>query len=516
MSMTIKSYLESKSDQYGDKEFLIFQDKSYTFEEINDMSNKFANYLDEYGLDRGEKISIMLPNCPEYIICWFGASKNGIINVNVDVNLKGDMLKRQITTGNPKILVIHQNYLNRYKKSDLSNEIDTLLIVGSNTDSTSDSNSVRKFEDVMQGRSKELNSERNISRGQTDSVIFTSGTTGPAKGCLLPGENFVYYGEESGETIGVQEEDRIFTVTPLYHASNRGNVFTTLSANASIVIMSDFSASNYWEQVIDYDATMIINHWAIHGMLLDQPHRKVETEHNVWSVGPLQGTHAEEFMNRFGINSAWTAYGSSEAGIATNMEVVNDPDSVWTGLYGGYEFESVNVGILNNNDELLSKGETGEIVVRPDKPHRIFKGYFDNPRKTIDAFENLWYHTGDLGKIEDGLHFVGRKSTSIRKKGKWVPMEEVENVLEELPNVSKAILSGIEGEYGEDIKANIVRSGELAPEEVIGYSQENLADHMIPRYVEFLEESAIPTVGGTEKIQRYKLEGVKDAWDRKS
>ncbi|HWU39980.1 MAG TPA: hypothetical protein VN203_20205, partial [Candidatus Acidoferrum sp.] len=169
-------------------------------------------------------------------------------------------------------------------------------------------------------------------------------------------------------------------------------------------------------------------------------------------------------------------------------------------------------------DEEVPPGTVGEIVVRPKKPFIMFNGYYRMPEETLKDFRNLWFHTGDLGKVdgEGYFYFCGRKKESIRRGGEEITPYEIEKVLMDHPAVAEAAAVGVPDPIlGEEIKVYVVlRGGERAePRELIATCREKLPTFMIPRYLEFV--SALPKTA-SEKVQKGSLKsrGIGSAWDR--
>jgi acyl-CoA synthetase (AMP-forming)/AMP-acid ligase II len=181
-------------------------------------------------------------------------------------------------------------------------------------------------------------------------------------------------------------------------------------------------------------------------------------------------------------------------------------------------WDHLELRIADEDDNQVPQGEEGEVVARPTRPNTIMLGYYGKPEKTVDTWQNLWLHTGDLGKVdEDGdLQFVDRMAFFIRRRGENISSYEVENVLTNHDAVEESAAIGVPSELGEDeIKAiiNTKPGQDVEPLELIKYAEERLAYFKVPRYIEFTD--SFPKTE-TERIQKTKLKerGIGDAWDR--
>jgi crotonobetaine/carnitine-CoA ligase len=177
------------------------------------------------------------------------------------------------------------------------------------------------------------------------------------------------------------------------------------------------------------------------------------------------------------------------------------------------------VRIVDDDDLPLVPGETGEIVFRPQQPFTMMSGYYKMPEATLEAFRNLWFHTGDLGYFdEDGfLYYAGRKKDSIRRRGENISAYEIESVVNQHESVLESAAIAVPSEIGEDdVKIVVVLKpgAELTHQALIGFCEPRMAYFMVPRYVEFRE--TLPK-NPSQRIEKYKLRaaGVTETtWDR--
>jgi crotonobetaine/carnitine-CoA ligase len=196
-------------------------------------------------------------------------------------------------------------------------------------------------------------------------------------------------------------------------------------------------------------------------------------------------------------------FGMSEIGLVVHDAI----DDRKTGACGKVLDDLFEVILVDDDDMEVPVGEIGEIVVRPKKPYIMMSGYYNMPDKTLEAYRNLWFHSGDYAKKdEEGyFYFVDRKKDAIRRRGENISSFEVEKVINEHPKILESAVFAIPSELGEDdVKANIVlKPGEnLPPEDVIKYCNERMAYFAVPRYLEFVSE--LPKTP-TNRVEKYRL-----------
>jgi crotonobetaine/carnitine-CoA ligase len=333
---------------------------------------------------------------------------------------------------------------------------------------------------------------------------------------------YLQQGHSYAEYFGICPNDRVFNPLPLYHANPQVYlVMGALSADATLITARRFSASAFWDQVSEHRATVAILHMAPVEFLKKQPHRDNERKHTLrWTFIPDR-----TLMERFDIKVGCGGYGLTEAalvfykrfhlpllGKATNVQRLFS-------LCGKFS-PNFDVALFDEKDRPVKAGEIGEIVIRPKRAHVMFDGYYGRPDKTVESWRNLWFHTGDLGFLdEDGdLNFVRRASESINVKGEWVDVVGLEDLIRAHPKVVDVAVVGVpDPTVGKEVKACVQPCEGLAiePEEIIAHCEGRIAHFMIPRFIEFMEQ--LPRLGGTEKVAKSAMEkaGVTDqTWDR--
>lgn len=508
----LRELLEERAAREGDRPFLFWKDREIRYGEINLLANKAANAFAALGWKKGDHVAVMLPNSPEYMVCWFGLAKIGAVLVAVNTQLKGESLRRCLGHADLRGIIFSAVSFPQVQEHASELDIPSLLAEG-----VSPLGHVGSLPRLLEEASPELPTDASISRFDPLVMTFTSGTTGMPKGVLNCHNASISAGRDISLICRTRKEDRIFTYLPLYHANPQIYcVMGALVAGASLILAERFSASAFWDQVRNHQATMFSYVGTILTILLKQPEAPREREHTVKVCfgGGAPGDMAQRFQDRFRVK-VLELYGMSETGAFNTM---NTLEKSKVGSVGPIR-EGFDVRLFNEEDEEVPDGTVGEFVIRPLKPGLMFDGYYKQPEETLKSYRNLWFHTGDLGRrdAEGFFYFVGRNKETIRKGGENISPGEIEAVLNDHPHILESAVVGVPDEIlEEEIKAYIVvKEGKtVEPEEIYGWCSERLAPFMVPRYIESVE--SLPKTGSS-KVQKTLLKelGVGSAWEKK-
>ncbi len=509
--------IEERAERLGDKVFLRFKDQSISYQEINRYANRCANGFKSLGIRKGDKVSIMLPNCLEFIYIWFGLAKCGAVEVPVNVSYKGEFLRHIVDQSDSRVFVIAHEFLDRLKLiEDELKKLEKVVVLG---DGERGGTSGFKFPMInfkdLFNQSEDPVDEK-VLPSDPISIIYTSGTTGPSKGALCPHKFYIVCAEKMLEYREGGKDDIFYTFLPLYHFNAQVlTTLTTLIAEAEMVLADRFSASRFWDEVRHYGATQFNYLGAVIPILAKQPPKPDDLDNPIRiALGAgCPPAVMEEVEKRFGMKCL-EGYGMTEIGIPIHVRV-NDrrPGSC------GKPMDIYEIKLVDDQDNEVPVGEVGEFVFRPREPFTMMLEYYNMPEKTLEAFRNLWFHTGDLGrKDEDGyFYFVDRKKDALRRRGENISSFEVERAVNSHPSVLESAAVAVPSEVGEDeVKICVVlKPGErLTPEELIKHCNERMPYFAVPRYVEFME--SLPKTP-TERVEKYKLKqaGITpNTWDR--
>lgn len=509
--------LADRVKRNAQKVFLRFKDRSFTYKDMDLFSNRCANAFLNLDIAKGDKVSIMLPNCPEFIHVWFGLAKCGAVEVPVNTNYKGEFLRHIVDQSDSKIFVIAAEYLDRIKLiEDSLRKLEKLIVLGEAKKEVSDAIRIPmvSFEEFFNSSDKPV--EVTVHPWDPLSIIYTSGTTGVSKGALGCHNFWMVTSLKMLEHRDGRRGDIFYTFLPLYHFN--AQVLTTLHvliAEAEMVLQDRFSASTFWDEIRHYGATQFNYLGAVIPILAKRPEKSNDADNpaRIALGAGCPPAIMDEVEKRFGIKCL-EGFGMTEIGIPVHVK----PDDRRKGSCGK-PMDVYDIKLFDDNDDEVPVGETGEIVFRPREPFIMMSEYYKMPEKTLEANRNLWFHTGDLAKKdEDGyFYFVDRKKDALRRRGENISSFEVERAINTHPKVLESAAVAVKSELAEDeVKICVVlKPGEsLTPEELIEYSVDRMPYFAVPRYVEFMD--SLPKTP-TERTQKYLLKqaGITpNTWDR--
>ena len=510
----LKTVLSEMVRLQGDKKFLFFHDRQLTYRELDLLSNRFSLGFRELGVHKGDHVAVMLPNCPEWIACWFALAKLGAVLVAFNTQWKADGLEYALRQADVKYCLLAAEFQGEFKKIGENPGLTAVIfdLAGGRVE-IEGSHSLSR---LLAGVSSEAVEGEPPNGGDPLIITYTSGTTGWPKAVVNPHRAYIAAAMDLRDYVKMKMEDIIYTCLPLYHANPQVYcVLTALVTGGSIALAERVSASRFWQDIRTYRATAFSYVGAVLPILLSQPEREEEkgsSAKKCFGGGAPKEVH-ETATRRFGIQVC-ELYGMSETG---TWNTINRPGKIKSGSVGQVR-ECFELKVFDDQDDEVPPGQVGEIVVRPKRPFIMFTGYYKMPEETLRDYRNLWFHTGDLGKVdsEGYFYFCGRKKESIRRGGENITPYEIEKVLTDHPAVAEAAAVGVPDPIlGEEIKVYVVlREGRsVKPPELIERCQQRLPKFLIPRYLEFV--SSLPKTA-SEKVQKASLKsrGIGSAWDR--
>jgi crotonobetaine/carnitine-CoA ligase len=523
--------LRKRAEDHPDRDYLKFADRPWvSYGEINARANRVANALVARGVEPGESVSVMLPNCEEFLPVWFGILKAGAVMSSINTAYKGDFLSWTINLVEARKLVVSDLYLDRLDliKDELP-KLEHVIVHESGKREGPDP--ALRWEPLSELMSAP-DSEPGIAYSWTDDarIMFTSGTTGRSKGVIK--QNAADYFSARGLLEGLAvlkggdvsslAGDTFFSCLPLFHSNAQVlSGYPALVAGGRVAYVERFSSSRFWKQVIEAEATIFNSIGAVSYFIWSIPPSDLDRAHKVHTVfaAPAPKDIYHEFEERFGVRFI-EGYGLTETGMATYMDPTRPPIPGSCGKANpGYEVTIVEPG----TDRPLPPDTPGEIVVDMKIPNIVMRAYYGMPEKTAEDFRNLKLHTGDLGRMDpDGyVYFMDRVKDYIRRRGENVSSMEVEKIVSSHDAIREAAAIGVkagEGASSEDeIMVVAIPEGQAPdPVELTHWLAERMPYFMVPRYLRFVD--TLPKTP-TERVQKVKLrdEGITaDTWDREA
>lgn len=467
-----------------------------TYGELERRSGALAARLAARGLRKGDRVAVMMRNGVEAICVVVALARAGLVWVPVNAQLRGEGLRHVLRHSDPALIIADAEFLDLLGEGaapilahgGARDDLAAMLADGPRFDAAPPSP-----EDLF-------------------AVMYTSGTTGPAKGALVTHRMLRLASEAVALVSSARPGDVFFVWEPLYHIGGAQLLPLPMSHGVRLALVERFSATRFWSQARAEGATHIHHLGGILQLLLKQPPTPQDRAHGVriaWGGGCPPDIWTP-FEQRFGVQIR-ECYGMTEA---SSITTYNDLDVVGS---VGRPTPWFTVRLLDENGREVAPGARGEIVVRTSIPGAIFPGYFRNPEATARALRGDALHTGDVGSFTaDGdMIFHGRLSDSVRCRGENVSAFEVERAAADHPEVEDCAMIGVRAEIGEqDIKLFVKRKpgSMLEPRALSQWLGERLAPYQNPRYIAFVEDFERTA---SQRIVKHKLDaGLDDGWDR--
>ena len=489
--------------------------ESYTYAETLDIAERVGSGMLAAGATLGDRVLIMIPNCSAYIFAWLGSSISGLVEVPINTAYRGAFLAHQVSTTTPSIAVISPEYVERIH--DVSESFETVkhfFLVG-------DDDEIEKALPALHEMNKSASSWKdllssakvplpNVKHSDLGSIFFTSGTTGLSKGVMMPHAHMYLFADETVSLTRLTENDVYMSCGPLFHGNSQFlAAYPALIAGSRYVLQERFSASEWINQIRSCKATVTNFIGVMMDFVWQQEPTPEDADNDLRCIfaAPTASSILEEYKHRFGIEAFVEVFGLTETCMPILTPYGIDRPAGAAGLLNKEWFD---IRLVDpETDEEVNVGEVGELVVRANYPFTSCQGYFDMPEKTVEAFRNLWFHTGDgLRRDEDGwYYFVDRLKDALRRRGENISSYEVEQALSTHPSIAEVAAIGVpaDQEAGEDeVMVFIVpeEGFQISPDDIWEYSQKQLPDFAIPRYIHFLQE--LPKTP-SEKIRKIEL-----------
>ncbi len=506
---TLANVLEEKARRNKGETFLLFEEEKVTFDQFNEQVNRVANSLLDRGMKKGDKIAIMLPNCPDFLYLWFGIAKIGGVMVPINVSWKGELLEYILNHSDTETIVVEGGLFPQVQEV-LRNtpNVRRIYIRGRK----GDPKATHPLEELFCATTDEP--KVSLTPEDPYEIMYTSGTTGRSKGVVRWSEYVILRGLRTVQYMGYTSHDTLYTCLPLFHGNAQNlTVMPALLANARLALGKRFSASNFWKDINRHQAT-VFNFVGTMISILYKQDTKLDDSSNTVRLargGNIPPTIWRDFEKRFKLDLVET-YGTTEGGSVWNM-----PGGKIGAMGKAPYFNEAR--IVDEKGRELAPTKVGELIIRPRDPDEIWLEYYKDPEATGQKVREGWFYTGDLAyRDEEGwLFFVGRKKDVVRRRGENISPQEVEIVINSHPKVLDCACFGVPSELGEeDVKVCIVpKPGmQVTFEEIISFCQERMAYFMVPRYVEFCE--SLPKTP-TERVEKFKLQAAhpnENTWDR--
>ena len=510
---TVTAMLARQAERYAEKPLVSSGGQSWTYAQALAEAGRFGATLRAAGIERGDRVALICSNRLDFLRAFLGCAWIGAVSVPINTASRGHQLQHILSNSAARLLIVEGAFAGNLDHLDMAAlPLETIWTI--------DAETPLRFGKIV---SAPVPTSTDICEAETMrprdmlTILYTSGTTGPSKGVCCPHAQYFWWGANTAALLGLGRADVLQSTLPLFHTNALNTFFQALLMGVSVTYEKRFSASDFYAALKRSDATATYVLGAMVPILLSRPRGPEERAHRV-TVALAPGVPARfhtEFTERTGIHLI-DGWGSTE----TNFVLGTTTDKTRPGTMGPV-FDGFQARVVDGDDNDVPDGTPGELLVRADHPYAFATGYFGAPEKTVEAWQNLWFHTGDrVIREADGYYrFVDRIKDAIRRRGENISSFEVEQVLLSHPAVAIAAAFPVRSSLAEDevMVAVVLHPGQsLAALDLIKYCEPLLPYFAVPRYVEFVE--TLPTTENG-KVQKYKLSerGVSDAtWDREA
>ncbi|RXH02329.1 ATP-dependent acyl-CoA ligase [Bradyrhizobium zhanjiangense] len=507
----LSTILARQAERYGDRVLLVAGQTRWTYAQTAAIAAASAQTLIEAGIKPGDRVALMCSNRPEFLQVYLGCAWLGAITVPINTALRGLQLAHIFRNSRPALLVAEAGFLAALETVGTEAALPPLVWT---IDQVVEAPRIAA---VPLPALASMALAVAVRPGDTVAVLYTSGTTGPAKGVCCPQAQLFWWGICSARALGIREGDVLFTTLPLFHTNALNAFYQAVLNGCTYVLEQKFSASGFWAAARAHNASVGYLLGAMASMLLAQPRKEDDTAHRVRVAlgGGVPPQNHRPFLERFGVPLV-DGYGSTETNFVFAGAIPSDRPGTMGYPAGGFEAR-----IVDEDDSELPDGQAGELVLRAKEPFAFATGYFGMPEKTVEAWRNLGFHSGDrVVRDADGHYrFVDRMKDSIRRRGENVSSWEVEQIILAHPAVAACAIYPLPSELGEDevAAAILLEQGQsLEPADIVRHCEGQIAYFAIPRYVRIVSEMPLTENGKIKKGALQQAGVTTDTWDREA
>ncbi len=485
---TIQEMLSHQVVERPDRPCLVHNDRRWSYAEFAEEAERVARAFAAHGLRRGERVALLLPNCPEFLWAVFAMARTGAVFVPLNTSQTASELRYLLAHSEARFLLTTSAFAPVIEaiRSDCP-DLECVVAL----DSEGGRGNIGRNEFLASGgpaRGLAAASPQDLA-----SIIYTSGTTDRPKGVMLKHYAFAFAPSHRARALGWTGDDRVLVVMPLFHVNALCHMTLAMMSVGGVVVLQErFSASRFWDDVRKHGITTSSIMQTIPRILLNLPPDPADADTPLRQVMALLPPDVHlEFERRFGV-AAIPSYSLTED-LLSVLGPLQESRRKLGSCGVAIAPEVHRLRIRNEEGESCAPGELGEIVKQSPA---VMMGYYKNPEATAAALRDGWLHTGDLGHLdEDGfLYFVDRKKDMIKRSGENIASAEVERVLTSHPLIAEcAVVAVADPIRQEEVKACIVLGSggsreTLPPERLWEFCAEHLAPFKIPRYLDYRKE----------------------------
>lgn len=521
--LLLTSFLDRAVSLYGNKQALFCDNRSFTYNELNDRVNQFSHGLKSLGVKKGDKIAFLAPNTIEMYEGFYGVFQLGAIMVPLNIRLKPTDYLFILNHSESKILFVDQDLYHLIVPiKDQLTSIETIIVHYREDDIDEIS-----YDEWLNKQSTTRYVREQLDENDICSLLYTSGTTGDPKGVMLSHRNNYLHALTTMHHLRVTDHDTYLHVLPMFHVNGWGAPFYYTANGARQIFIRRSSPEKIYDALQKYKVSVMHMAPTVLNSLLqyyDEHQPKIDQTVRIVIAGSAP---PPSFVSRVEQEIGWEfiqVYGMTETSplitvstVRSHLEYLSDDEKTRLKAKAGYEMIGSEIKVVNElGVEVATNGrEIGEIII---KGHGVMQGYWKNEAATMETIKNGWLYTGDMATIDENrtIDIVDRKKDVIISGGENISSIEVEGVLYEHPAVLEAAVIAVpHDKWGETPHAYVVtRQGHtLTEQQLIAFCREKLAHFKAVTSATFVEELPKTASGKIQKVHLrddyWKTHGMK-------
>lgn len=496
--MNLIEILDRNARKFPEKDAVRYEGRGLSFADLRDQAHRAAAVLQSWGVGKGDRVAIMSFNTPSFPIAFFGALAAGAAVVPVNHKLAVPEVEYILDHSGAKVFLFDGEL------APLADKLDTTATRAS-LDTQADGYDL--FDAALASAADPSPVE--VADDDMAELLYTSGTTGKPKGCVHSHRNVIMAGITGALVAGYSQDDRVLLAMPIWHSSPLNNWFVAAQyLGATTVLLREYHPLHFLEAIQNERCTIYfgapISYLAPLAMVPNFDDFDLSSIHAwIYGGGPIDAKNARVLMDKYRSDRFYQVYGMTEAG-PSGTALFPSEQVTKAGSIGRTALPGADVKVMKNTTEEAAAGEVGEVWLKAES---MMVGYYNDPEATSAAFENGWYRTGDIARVdEDGyLYIVDRIKDMIVTGGENVYSKEVEDVIMSHPDVAGvAVIAKPHPEWGETVLALIVAKPDttVSAGDLTAFLGDHLAKYKIPREFRFVDELPYTPTG---KVMKYRL-----------
>lgn len=493
MNLALK--LAEVSQLFPENEAIVYQELRLSYTQLNDTVNRLANGLKQSGILPGDRVLLVLENCPEFIISYYAIIKIRGIVIPVNPQYTMSEFTLIMADAGPSAVITNQQLAPLFAKLSPDLKLRCGIIA---TGRCHAAEGIQCFEDLCRNAGS-YTPGKPAGRDDVAVLMYTSGHTASPKGVMLTNHNLYSNASTFARCCKLTPEDRSLLVAPAYHAAAQTCVMNaTIISGATMVVHDGWNGPRpILEAIQNEKITFYFGPPTMYALLAKYPdvdkYNLSSWRYALIGAAPASPEIFKNFEEKFGFQLT-EGYGLTETSPVTTLMPIDGPKKIGS---IGVPIPGVEVKVVDYEDQQVPPNQIGEIVV---KGPNVMKGYYNRPEETNWVMRNGWFHTGDLAyQDNDGYYYiVDRKKELIIRGGLNIYPREIEEVLYSHPMIFEAAVVGVPDPImGEEVMAFVLlrEGGQITADEIREFCVNKLARYKIPRYIRFVENLPKTTSG---------------------